>query len=610
MFFDKLSSLVTGLGSTKDKTTGLGYAFTPLQLDQIIYAYRGDWIARKVVDIPAFDMVRAGRDWQADAADIEKLEATEQALWLKPKLAKALKLARLTGGSALIMGIDQGRPDEELRLDALGKDALKYLHVVHRYELTVGEMDRDPMSPYFGEPKHYELSSQGDSVKVHPSRVVRFIGAEIPDLTSVSTDGWGDSVLDVINDAVINAGLTQQGIAHLVQEAKVDVFKIKDLTAKVKSPEYRSQVIERFRLANVGKSMVQALIMDAEEEYEQKTINFGQLPEIARLYLSIAAGAADIPATRFLGQSPDGMNATGESDVRNYYDRISAEQELYLRPQLQRLDEVLIVSALGARKPEVHFTFGPLWQMSEKEAADVFKLKAEAARTIAGTGGASPPLMPIEALSDALVNAFVEDGSLPGLEAAIEEYGKLSEQEEDDAETAAAALAIAAKPPVEVGDAAPRTLYVSRKLVNAAEFIAWAKSQGFAQTLAADDLHVTVTYSRAAVDWMEMGENWSGDGKGNITVAAGGPRLVEKLGDKGAVVLLFTSNDLRWRHDMMVEKGCSWDYPEYQPHVTITYQGADVDLTAVEPYRGKLVFGPELFAELDEDWTSKVAEAA
>lgn len=43
-----------------------------------------------------------------------------------------------------------------------------------------------------------------------------------------------------------------------------------------------------------------------------------------------------------------------------------------------------------------------------------------------------------EALSDALVNTFTEDGSLPGLDGFIDEYGKLSEQDPSEAEIIAA----------------------------------------------------------------------------------------------------------------------------------------------------------------------------
>ena len=58
------------------------------------------------------------------------------------------------------------------------------------------------------------------------------------------------------------------------------------------------------------------------ETYQQKQISFASLPDVARLFLQIASGAADIPVTRMLGQAPAGLNATGDSDTRNYYDRV------------------------------------------------------------------------------------------------------------------------------------------------------------------------------------------------------------------------------------------------------------------------------------------------
>jgi HK97 family phage portal protein len=147
---------------------------------------------------------------------------------------------------------------------------------------------------------------------------------------------------------------------------------------------------------------------------------------------------------------------------------------------------------------------------------------------------------------------------------------------------------------------APRTLYVSRKLRNGADFIAWAKRQGFAAPLAESDLHVTIAYSRARVDWMRAGQDWESDRNGDLVVPPGGPRIVERLGSEGAIVLKFASWALARRHHEICEAGASWDYPEYQPHVTITYDGAGVDLSTVEPFRGPLIFGPEIFEELDE----------
>lgn len=74
-----------------------------------------------------------------------------------------------------------------------------------------------------------------------------------------------------------------------------------------------------------------------------------------------------------------------------------------------------------------------------------------------------------------------------------------------------------------------------------------------------------------------------------------------------ATVLLFSSSDLQWRHMAIREAGASWDHPEYQPHVTISYE-FDGELSEVEPYRGKIELGPEIFEEIDEEWQADVVE--
>ena len=93
-----------------------------------------------------------------------------------------------------------------------------------------------------------------------------------------------------------------------------------------------------------------------------------------------------------------------------------------------------------------------------------------------------------------------------------------------------------------------------------------------------------------------------------MEIVAGGPRLMDRFGaDGAATVLLFASSRLCWRHEEIIRAGGSWDFTEYQPHITIAYGDAP-DLAAIEPYRGKIVLGPEIFAEVDEDWKSRVTE--
>ena len=147
-----------------------------------------------------------------------------------------------------------------------------------------------------------------------------------------------------------------------------------------------------------------------------------------------------------------------------------------------------------------------------------------------------------------------------------------------------------------IGDAAPRTLYVSRKVENAAEIIAWAKSQGIEGLVPGEDLHVTIAYSRAALDWMKVGEPWNA----TLEIAEGGPRIIERLGPAGEyLALAFLSSELRWRNEAIREAGASWDWPDYQPHITLAI-GTAQDAAGVAPYQGKIVLGPEVWEELDE----------
>lgn len=146
-----------------------------------------------------------------------------------------------------------------------------------------------------------------------------------------------------------------------------------------------------------------------------------------------------------------------------------------------------------------------------------------------------------------------------------------------------------------------RTLYVSRKLENAPALIAWAKSQGFETTQLPEDMHVTVVYSKTKLSWPEPHEN-------TIAVKLKGARSVKPLGDKGAVVLRFEDPTLAARHEQLLEAGAKSDFPTFQPHVTITWDGKGVDLSKVVPYDGDLVFGPEIFKEVDEGWMANHTE--
>lgn len=144
----------------------------------------------------------------------------------------------------------------------------------------------------------------------------------------------------------------------------------------------------------------------------------------------------------------------------------------------------------------------------------------------------------------------------------------------------------------------PAPLYIRRDLLNAKALVKWAKDQGFKTVVDPESMHCTILYSKTPVDWFNLPEDYWSEQDGKLTVAAGGPRKVEALGEEGAVVLHFTSRTLRYRHNDLVEAGGSHDYAEYLTHVTLSYDAGDIDLEAIEPYTGPLIFGPEIFEEI------------
>lgn len=131
-----------------------------------------------------------------------------------------------------------------------------------------------------------------------------------------------------------------------------------------------------------------------------------------------------------------------------------------------------------------------------------------------------------------------------------------------------------------------RPLYASRAVINAEAIREWAAANGFTSTLPASDMHVTVAYSRAPITGVLPATQ-------ALLIVSGGQRSVEPLGDDGAIVLKFSSPDLQARWRQYIASGASWDHESYTPHVTLTYDGAGVDLSKVKPFDGALWLGIE-----------------
>lgn len=418
---DGFQNLVANLGTGRDKASGNSYVQADLSPQELCAAYEVSSVAKAIVDMPAEDACREWREWQADKDQISALEAEEKRLGLVRAVLDARTRARLFGGAAIYIGTADKDPSKPLDPKRIGLGGLKYLTVLDRTELSADHLQLDPRQPGFGRPVEYRMTAGDDAmVAIHPTRLAVFTGTKYASRQQQqAAQGWGDSVLTAVLEKIQHLDATVANVASLVFEAKVDVIRIKHFTEQLRSggSEYERLMLKRFGLAATAKGVNGALLLDAEEEYDQKSANFSTLPAIIDRFMQVVSGAARIPATRLFGMSPGGLNATGESDMRNYYDLVRQEQSLEIEPAMALLDECLIRSALGDRPKEVWYSWRPLWQPSAKE-------RSENADKITGALERLDRMevLPEEALAKAAVNALTETGAFPGLEAAVDEY--------------------------------------------------------------------------------------------------------------------------------------------------------------------------------------------
>lgn len=404
---DGLVNVMSGRGTSVDKRVHNHWYFQKRTPYEVLSAYRTSWLMSKIVDLPAQDMTREWREWQSD--DASSLMDIEKRLNLKAKFELALTYGRLGGGAIIIgLGDDASQP--------LTDKPIKYLHVVTRYELAIGPIDRDVESDNFGEPEYFSLNYQGGGQNIHPSRVIVFKGEKVPNMGLGYHEDvfWGDSIIDRIDSAVKNAEATSDGFASLVDEAKLDTYKFAGLADLISSEDGDEKAITRLQAMNSGKSTHRGRILDKDDDWEQKQITWAGMPDMIAAYYGLVAGAADIPVTRLLGKSAQGMNATGEGDEKNYLSMIATAQESKLRPALERLDPLLISEAKASKTTT--WEFAALDMPNEKERAEIENKQADTISKLEATN-----LIPESALAKSVHQRMIQSGQWPALEEALNE---------------------------------------------------------------------------------------------------------------------------------------------------------------------------------------------
>lgn len=390
---DDWQSAVTGFGVLgRDKR--LGAQFYSNFVDQATAEdiWQGDDIAARIVETVPNEMTREGWDVriEGDAEAAEEIEQKLRDLNAEYVLRQALCYRSAYGGAGVLLGVDDGARGQALR-EPLAVDRVNtftHLTLFTPKELQARAWYNNPLAPKFGQVSHYLLTPQvanGVSTnEIHESRMLIFQGTSVSNGKALrgsgAGPGWGDSIFIRIMDIIRDFQSTWAGVNILLQDFAPPVLKIKGLAKLLASNTSGHSLAARAEALDQARSIARTTILDSEEEFSRQSVSVAGLAEVVEQLALRLAAAADMPVSLLMGQSPSGLNATGEANTKWFFDQVRAKQKFQLLHQLRKLVQLIMLSkdgpTNGVEPDNWSVTFRPLQQTTEKENAEIREIQS------------------------------------------------------------------------------------------------------------------------------------------------------------------------------------------------------------------------------------------
>lgn len=370
-----------GIGADNPLSGG-SYGFNPITRNRTLleWIYRGSWLGGVAVDLVADDMTRAGVEFLSELSpdNTTKLERTATLRGIWNSINETIAWGRLYGGCiavALIDGHDMRTP---LRVDSIGPGAFRGLMVLDRWmiEPTLEDLVTE-FGPHMGLPKYYRIGHNAPALRgvgVHHSRVMfRHVGIKLPYQQSLMENLWGISVLERLYDRMVAFDSASTGAAQLVYKSYLRTLSIKGLREVVaqggKALDGLTKYVDMMRRFQGVEGMT---MIDLDDKFEiQGHSAFSGLSDSLVQFGQQLSGALQIPLVRLFGQSPAGLNSTGESDMRMYYDNINQQQMKTLYDGVSMTYRLLAASEGIRLPPDFALEFRSLWELDDEQKAKI-----------------------------------------------------------------------------------------------------------------------------------------------------------------------------------------------------------------------------------------------
>jgi phage-related protein (TIGR01555 family) len=366
-----------GVG-TDNLSTGGSYGFNPITRNRQLleWIHRGSWLGGVAVDLVADDMTAAGLDYTGSLGpdDDKALREAVIRLGIWPSIRDVFAWSRLYGGALGVLLIDGQDMSTPLKIDRITKGQFKGILVLDRWmvEPSLSDLITD-MGPNMGLPKYYRATANAPGLplmKIHHTRCMRAEGVRLPYWQRLAENMWGLSVIERLFDRMIAFDSATQGAAQLVYKAYLRTVKVEDLRKVIAAGgDALAGLVQYVQSMSRFQAMEGMTLLDAKDDFAiHEATAFSGLSDALVQFGQQLSGALQIPLVRLFGQSPAGMNSSGDSDLRTYYDGIRRQQERH-RVEIDTIHRVTARSE-GILLPEDWgFEFRYLGQMTEPEKA-------------------------------------------------------------------------------------------------------------------------------------------------------------------------------------------------------------------------------------------------
>jgi uncharacterized protein len=333
-------------------------------------AYVEIGLIQTIVDVPVDDALRGGLELKSKQLDEPQIAELLSSLDRDDDInvaGQAAKWNRLFGGAGILILTDQD-PEEELDLNAIGPDTPLEFRAVDMWELFWDKQNTEGYDPAIQTHDFTYYNYYGE--QVHKSRVMRLKGMSAPSFIRPRLRGWGFSVVEALIRS-INQYLKATSLGfEVLDEFKLDVYKIKNLVNTLLSPNGQQKIQQRVQLANWQKNYQNALVMDSEDDFDHKQLSFAGLAEaMAGIRMQVASDMR-MPLTKLFGISAAGFNS-GEDDIEVYNAMVESQVRNKIKYDLLRMCEIKCQKLFGFVPDDLSISFKPLRVLSAEQEENV-----------------------------------------------------------------------------------------------------------------------------------------------------------------------------------------------------------------------------------------------